>query len=112
MNLDNLDDLLSRYKATGSPCPPANLNQNVWREIRLRQSTPLSSALRFSEFLAWFRGSAGSLIAPTIALTLFLSVGITLVSAQASPHQRVQQALGLKVFSNQASPLTRFADNS
>jgi len=34
-----------------------------------------------------------------------------MLNAQVAPHQRVQQALGLNVFSNQASPLTRLAQN-
>jgi hypothetical protein len=106
-----LDDLLSCYKAKQLLRSPTNLNQNVWREIRLRQSSPVLSALRYSEFLTWFRGSVGLLVAPTMALAVFLSIGLTVLSGQASQHQRVQQALGLQVFSHQASPLTRFAEN-
>jgi hypothetical protein len=111
MDPHNLDELLSCYRATAVPPPPTNLNQNVWREIRLQQGTPLSSALRYSEFLTWFRGSMTSLVAPALALALFMSVGLTMLNAQATPHQRVQQALGLDVFSHQASPLTRLAQN-
>jgi len=111
MDSHNLDELLNCYRATVVPSPPTNLNQNVWREIRLRQSTPLASALRYSEFLTWFRGSMSSLVAPALALAIFMSVGLTMVSAEATPRQRVQQALGLDVFSHQASPLTRLAQN-
>jgi hypothetical protein len=106
-----MDDLLSFYKPKELPRSPANLNQNVWREIRLRQSSPVLSALRYSEFLTWFRGSLGLLVAPTMALAVFLSVGLTVLSGQANQHQRVQQALGLQVFSHQSFPLTRFAEN-
>jgi hypothetical protein len=106
-----LDDLLSYYKATKPPLSPTNLNQNVWREIRLRKSTPVSSALRYSEFLTWFRGSMASLVAPTMAWAIVMSVGFSVLNAQTTPHQRVRQALGLDVFSHQASPLTRFAEN-
>jgi hypothetical protein len=105
------NDLLSSYKGRELPPSPTNLNQNVWREIRLRKSTPVSSALRYSEFLTWFRGSMAALVAPTLALAMVMSVGLTVLNAQATPHQRVQQALGLNVFSHQASPLTRFAQN-
>jgi hypothetical protein len=111
MDSKNLDKLLSGYKAARMPRPPTNLNQNVWREIRLRQSTPVSSALRSSEFLTWFRGSLTSLVAPALAVALFMSVGLTVLDAQVTPHQHTQQALGLQVFSHQASPLTRLAQN-
>jgi hypothetical protein len=111
MDSHNLDKLLSEYKAAGIPRPPANLNQNVWREIRLRQSTPVSSALDYNDFLNWFRRSLTSLVAPALALAIFMSVGLTMLDAQVTPHQRVQQALGLNVFSHQASPLTRLAQN-
>src|SRR5882762_1726581 len=102
MDPHNLDGLLNSYRAKVAPCPPTNLNQNVWREIRLRQSTPLSSALRYNEFLTWFRGSMASLVAPALALALFMSVGLTMLNAEATPRQRIQQALGLDVFSHQA----------
>src|ERR1019366_8560316 len=111
MDPHNLDELLSCYSATVVPRPPTNLNQNVWREIRLRQSTPLSSALNYNDFLTWFRGSMASLVAPALAVALFMSVGLTMLNAEATPHQRVQQALSLDVFSHQASPLTRLAQN-
>jgi hypothetical protein len=52
-----------------------------------------------------------SLIAPALALALFVSIGLTMLNAETTPHQRVQQALGLDVFSHQASPLTRLAQN-
>jgi hypothetical protein len=111
MDNHRLDKLLNRYGASDVPRPPANLSQNVWREIRLRQSTPVSSALRYSEFLTWFRGSLLSLVAPALVVALFMSVGLTMLKGQVTPHQRVQQALGLQVFSNQTSPLTRLAQN-
>jgi len=111
MDSHNLDELLSGYKAAAMPRPPTNLTQNVWREIRLRQSTPVSSALKYNDFLNWFRRSMASLIAPALAMALFMSIGLTLLNTQATPHQRVQQALGLDVFSHQSSPLTRLAQN-
>jgi hypothetical protein len=111
MDNNKLDELLGHYRSSGIPHPPSNLNQNVWREIRLRQGTPVSSALRYSEFLTWFRGSLATLVAPALAIALFMSVGLTMLDAQTTPHQRVQQALGLQVFSHQASPLARLAEN-
>jgi hypothetical protein len=111
MNNNRLDELLSRYKATAVPLTPGNLGQNVWREIRLRQSSPFSSALRSSEFLAWFRGSAPTLFAPVLTIALFVSIGLTMVTPQENPHRRVQKALGLEIFSHQSSPLTRLAQN-
>jgi hypothetical protein len=111
MNKHSLDQMLEAYRKKEIPSEPTNLRQNVWREIRLRQSAPVSSALRYSEFLTWFRGSLASLVAPALAVALFMSVGLTMLDAQTTPHQRVQQALGLQVFSHQASPLTRLAEN-
>lgn len=111
MDNHRLEELLGRYKGAVVPRPPANLNQNVWREIRLRQSTPLSSALRYNEFLVWFRGSMATLVAPTLALALLLGIGLTMLTSQSTSQQRVQKALGLGVFSHQSSPLTRLAQN-
>ena|SRR5258708_4561921 len=111
MDPHSFENLLERYKGTGIPHPPANLSQNVWREIRLRQGIPLSSVLHDNEFLAWFRGSLATLVAPALALTLFMSVGLTVLTNQTTSTQRIQQALGLNVFSHQSSPLTRLAQN-
>ena len=112
MDNHRLDKLIGRYKEGAAvPCPPANLSQNVWREIRLRQSGPVSSALRHSEFLEWFCGRMTMLAVPTLALVLVMSVGFTSLIGQTTSPQRVQQALGLNVFSHQASPLIRLAQN-
>jgi hypothetical protein len=111
MDNHKLDELLGCYKSTALPRLPGNLRQNVWREIRLRQSAPLSSALNHNEFLAWFRGSMTSLAAPTLALTLLMSIGLTMLTSQSTSRHRVQQALGLEVFSHQSSPLARLAQN-
>ena len=107
MEPKKLDDLLNQYRVTPLPGAPGNLNANVWREIRLRQRAPVSSAFDFREFLAWFRGSTNTLVAPALALTLFVSVSWTALTSPPASSPSVQQALGLQVFSHEASPLTR-----
>jgi len=87
------------------------LSQSVWREVRLRQSAPVSSALRHNEFLTWFCGHTTVLAVPALALVLLMSIGVTMLTSQSTSQQRTQQALGLNVFSHQASPLTRLAQN-
>lgn len=111
MDDQRLNLLLGRLKEKTLPQSPANLGQNVWREIRLRQETPFATATRYWDVLAWFRGGATNVIASALVLTLVMSVGMTLVTGQSTSTQHVQRALGLRVFSHQSSPLTRLAEN-
>lgn len=110
MDDSKLDELLGRYRAAAVPLPPGNLNQNVWREIRLRQKPSFSSALHFGEFLAWFRGRT-TLVASALAMALLMSVSMTLLPGHLTSRQQVQQGLGLEVFSHQSSSLARLAQN-
>jgi hypothetical protein len=110
MKSNDLDDALQAYRRVGLPSAPANLSQNVWREIRLRQAAP-SPWMGLDGFLAWFRAGGSSLAGATLALAMLTSVGLTLVAGQPTHQQQVRQALGLNVFSHQAYPLTRLAEN-
>jgi hypothetical protein len=110
MNSNDLEDALQAYRRTELPPAHANLNQNVWREIRLRQAAP-SPWMGFDRFLAWFRAGGSSLTGATLALAMLTGVGLTLAAGQPTHQQQVRQALGLNVFSHQAYPLTRLAEN-
>lgn len=110
MDDSRLDELLRHYRKAELPSPPGNLNQNVWREIRLRE-TKDGSVFNLDAFLNWFYPRQTSLTLSTVALAAIVSLGLTLTSNQFSSSQRTQQALGLEVFSHEASPLTRLAEN-
>jgi hypothetical protein len=92
------------------PAPSANLNQNVWREIRRRETTS-TPWMNLDGFLNWFRAGGTSLAGATLALAILISSGLSLANGQPSHQQQVRQALGMNVFSLKAYPLTRLAEN-
>lgn len=102
----SLDDHLKRYASAEIPELPGNFPQHVWREIQLRQSKP-DFAMELDGFLHWFFGNRGALTVSALALAVVTSVALTVVENQPTPQARTQQALGLGVFSYQASPLIR-----
>lgn len=108
MKNHSLEELLKRYGNATLPELPGNFSQNVWREIRLRQSKS-TFAMGIDDFLHWFLGNRSTLTVSTLALAVVMSVAWTIAENKPTPQERTQQALGLGVFSHQASPLTRLA---
>jgi hypothetical protein len=107
MDHRELEELITRYRNSPVPEAPKNLQENVWREIRLRQSASPSAAFDFDEFLGWFCRRMTFLAVPALALTLLISVSWTTLANQPASPPSVQRALGLDVFSHQSSALTR-----
>jgi len=107
MDSQKLDELLQQYRKAPLPDSPANLGPNVWREIRQRRDISVHSVFDANDFLVWFRGRMATLIVPALAVTLLVSVSWTALGSQPGSRPNLHQALGLQVFSHQASPLAR-----
>jgi hypothetical protein len=111
MKRNELDQALAACRRAAVPAVPANLTQNVWREIRRRQAVPASSFV-LDGFLDWFRAGGISLAGATLALAMLTSVGMTFLSSRPNHKQQMREALGLNVFSLQAYPLSRLAERT
>jgi len=108
MNDAELDHCLKRYRRLRQPPEVPHLAPDVWREIRHRQQKH-GMLFNFDVFLSWFQPRQAALTFSALLVTTFLSLGFTLADRQPSESFHMQQALGLHVFSREASPLTHLA---
>ncbi len=101
MNKLPLDSLLETYRLKELPSAPTNLEQNVWREIRV-QAAEAPHAL-WQGFLDWI------LDRRMVAASLVTAVVIGAVFNLQPQHVTARQAMGLQVFGH--SPLVELAQN-
>ena len=102
MNNPDLDDLLRSYADKPVPRLPGNLEDAVWREIRLRRETPVRES--FVERLAacvWGGNSAAVSVLAAVAL----GAGFAGFAQNASTARPISRALNLQVFSEQPPTL-------
>jgi hypothetical protein len=69
MNNPDLDDLLRSYADKPVPRLPGNLEDAVWREIRLRRETPMHDS--FLDWLAAYVWRGNSAAAFVVAAMVF-----------------------------------------
>ena len=100
MDESELDELLRLHRETRRPAVPANLSQNVWREIRRRQALAAESGRWLEWLLEPFLRPV--MLAPALVLALMLGAGVGALTAYAQPSP-ARAALDLEVFSA-ASP--------
>jgi hypothetical protein len=100
--MSKLDKLLKEYASRATPLPPGNLEEAVWREIRLRREASLNTSL-FDRLAArlWHKHFACASAIAALALGAGLAWSDLNASAQSS-----SRALNLQVFSER-SPTMR-----
>jgi hypothetical protein len=94
MDEAELENLLRLRRVNHLPPAPANLAQNVWREIRRRRAAGEGG------WLAWFIEPfcRWSLVVPALALAILLGAGLAVKTVEAQPSP-ARMALDLQVFS-------------
>ncbi|HEY5704822.1 MAG TPA: hypothetical protein VIS96_04540 [Terrimicrobiaceae bacterium] len=100
--MSKLDELLKEYASRPIPLPPHNLEDDVWREIRLRRERPVPDS--FFDSLAacvWRVHFASASVVAAVAL----GAGIAWVDPNANAVQPVSRALNLHVFSEHSPTL-------
>jgi hypothetical protein len=100
--MSELDKLLNEYASRPSPPLPSNLDDDVWREIRLRRERPVRDS--FFDWLAarvWRAHFASGSVVAAIAL----GAGFAWFDPNASAAQPVSHALNLHVFSEHSPTL-------
>jgi hypothetical protein len=102
MNSDDLEKALLRLAAQRKPVPPANLEQNIWREIhRLKSGLGRES---FWNTLAEMLLRPEWTLASMAVVTVLISVGMA-ASEAPSFAATTHASLGLGVFSTEAPVL-------
>ena len=102
MNNPDLDDLLRSYADKPVPRLPGNLEDAVWREIRLRCETPMHES--FLDWLAAYVWRGNSAAAFVVAAMVF-GAGFAWFAQNASTARPISRALNLQVFSEQPPTL-------
>jgi hypothetical protein len=102
MNNPDLDELLRSYADKPVPTPPGDLEDAVWREIRLRRETPVHESFvdRLAAFI-WRGNSAAACVLAAVAL----GAGFAGFAQNASTTRPISRALNLQVFSEQPPTL-------
>jgi hypothetical protein len=100
--MSELDKLLKQYASRPTPPPPGNLEDDVWREIRLRRNTPVPESLfdRLAACVWRAHVAAASVIAAVV-----LGVGFAWLDLKANAAQPISHALNLYVFSEHSPTL-------
>ena len=106
MNDGNLDELLRSYAERPIPTLPGNLEDTVWREIRLRRQRPV-----LESFLDWLAACIwrAHFAAPSLAAAVALGVGFAWLGQNVNAAGPISRALNLQVFAEHSPtlPLTR-----
>jgi hypothetical protein len=101
MNGNDLNEALKRISGNPIPTPPANMSQNVWREIRLRRgSLPTREG--------FFESCVNALLRPRWALsaaTMAIGISITFGLLENANASNAHASLDLNVFSATAPTL-------
>ena len=100
--MSELDKLLKEYASRPTSPPPGNLEDDVWREIRLRRERPVRDS--FFDWLAACVWRAHVASASVIAAVV-LGAGFAWLDPNASAAQPVSHALNLHVFSEHSPTL-------
>ena len=100
--MSKLDNLLKEYASRPIPLPPGNLEDAVWREIRLRRETPMNES-----FLDWLAACVwrGHFAAAFVVAAMALGAGFAWFAQNASTARPISHALNLQVFSEQPPTL-------
>ena len=102
MNNRDLDELLRSYANKPVPTPPSNLEDAVWREIRLRRETSVREPL-FDWLAAYvWRGHSAAV---SVLAAVALGAGVAGFAQNASTERPISRALNLQVFSEQPPTL-------
>ena len=102
MNNPDLDDLLRSYADKPVPRLPGNLEDAVWREIRLRRETPIRESFVDRLAACVWRGHS---MAAFVVAAMALGAGFALFGQNASTARPISRALNLQVFSEQPPTL-------
>lgn len=101
MNRNDLNEALKRLSQKQIPTPPANLAQNVWREIRTRRSLlPVREG--------FFEGWVNALLRPRWALsaaTMAIGISVAFSIMEGVSASNAHASLDLNVFSATAPTL-------
>ena len=102
MDNRDLDELLRSYADKPVPSLPGNLEDAVWREIRLRRERPVRKP-----FLDWLAACVwrGSSAAVSVLAAVALGAGVAGFAQNASTARPISRALNLQVFSEQPPTL-------
>ena len=102
MNKRDLDELLRSYADKPVPTPPSNLEDAVWREIRLRSQTSGRDLL-----LHWLAAYVwrGHSPAVSVIAAVALGAGVAGFAQSGSTARPISRALNLQVFSEQSPTL-------
>jgi hypothetical protein len=106
MNNRDLDELLRSYASKPVPSLPGNLENAVWREIRLRRERLVREPL-----LDWLAACVwrGNSAAVSVLAAAALGAGFAGFAQNASTARPISLALNLQVFSEQP-PTLRLAN--
>ena len=104
MDDQNLDHLFAQRREAPLPPLPANFQQGVWREIRLRKTE------NREHHGAWFGWLLEPLFKPAmafaaVALALVVGVGLGATALADSRNMQTRLALDLQVFSSSSPSL-------
>ena len=100
--MSELDKLLSEYASRPTPPPQGNLEDDVWREIRIRRETAVRES--FFDWLAAYVWRAHFASASVVA-AIALGAGFAWFDPNASAAQPVSHELNLHVFSEHSPTL-------
>ena len=94
--MSELDKLLKEYASRPTSLPPSNLEDDVWREIRLRRQRPVRDS-----FFDWLAACVwrGHVASASVIAAVVLGAGFAWLDFKASAVQPVSHALNLHVFS-------------
>ena len=100
--MSELDKLLKEYASHPTPPPPSNLEDGVWREIRIRRNRPVPESLS-GWLAAWvWRAQVAS---ASVIVAVVLGGGFAWLDPNASAAQPISEALNLHVFSEHSPTL-------
>lgn len=94
--MNELDKLLKLWASRPTPTPPANLEDAVWRAIRLREQAPGRES-----FFDWLASCVWRwrFAAPSATAALLFGFGLAWFAQNANATQPASRALNLQVFS-------------
>lgn len=108
MEEKQLDSLLIQIQERQVPSLPSNISQNVWREIRIRQSQHKNGWDFLPEFLLSPR-----ILSSGLAIAFAVGIGSGIFMTELPPSNGTRGALNLQVFSSLSPdlPSTLLAQN-
>lgn len=93
MEEKQLDTLLKQLQERAMPTLSSNTSQNVWREIRIRQSQQKT----WSDFLPQFLFSP-RILSAGLAIAFVVGISSAILLTELSQSNEVRSALNLQVF--------------